>query len=217
MIDISAGRYRRWAQLHHGLDPGSIPGLRGWLRAIWTLARPLVALGLPPTAISVAGAALAGAAVGVVRAIPLLAVGLLALSVLCDALDGAVALLAERASRAGMIADAVCDRIADVAFVVVIYRCGAPLWLSALAAASALGIEGWRLARAGVARTTITVAERPSRFVCAVVAAVSVAFSPAAWPAVACAAVLSGLGALAVVQLWSARPRSARTGSSRRP
>ena len=207
-------RDRRWAQLHSGLDPGSIPGLRCWLRSMWTLARPLVALGLPPTAISVAGAVLACAAVGVVRAIPLLAMGLLALSVLCDGLDGAVALIAERASRAGAIADAVCDRIADLAFAAVIYRCGAPLWLSALTAASVLGIEGWRLARAGIARTTITVAERPTRFICAAVAAVLVATLPAAWPAVVCASVLLGLGALGLAQLGSAQLGSAQLRSA---
>lgn len=179
------------------------------MRAIWALARPLVALGLPPTAISVTGAVLAGAAVGVVRAFPLLAILALVLSVLCDALDGAVALLAERASQAGMIVDAVCDRIADLAFVAVIYRCGAPLWLSALAAASMLGIEGWRLARAGVARTTITVAERPTRFVCAALAVAALDVSPAVWPAVVCASVLLGLGVIGVVQLARARFGSA--------
>ena len=129
-----------------------------WLRCVWTIARPFKAI--PPLAITVAGAA---AAVVAVIVAPAVALVLVVASVLCDALDGAVALAAGRVSKLGSVADKVADRIADSAFALVVWQCGAPLWIALTAGASTLIVEGVRLVRGGAALARITVAERPTR------------------------------------------------------
>src|SRR5262249_1292180 len=104
----------RWSQLHHGLVPS--PLVRAWLRPMWTLARPLAALRVPPTAVTVAGVGLAGAAVLVAERWPLAALACVLAAAVADGLDGAIAVVAGRASRFGAVADTVADRIADTAF-----------------------------------------------------------------------------------------------------
>ena len=169
---------------------------------MWTLARPLAAARVPPNAITVAGAVLAVDAALFADRVPLAALGLIVASALCDGLDGAVAVVSGRATRVGAVADGLADRIADCAFALAIWRCGAPLWLAATAGALSLVHELSRTVLGGRLRTTITVAERPTRVICAALAAASAAVSDASWPPTVCAAVwagaaLIGLGRLA--------------------
>jgi len=188
-----------WAELHHGLDPGRVPLLRPWLRFVWTIARPLRPV--PPLAITVAGVVLAIVAIGVT---PWAAVVLVLASVLCDALDGAVALAADRATHFGSIADKVADRIADTAFALVVWRSGAPLWLALAAGSTTLLLEGIRVLRGGAALSRITVAERPTRAICTVLACGSAAVSTTTWPATVCAVVWAVLGVVGIVQVAAA-------------
>ena len=200
MGESGAGRAgltsRGWSELHHGIDPAEVPFLRGWLRIVTALARPV--RGVPPMVFTVAGAGFAVLAVAL-AGWPWVALALVLTAVLCDGLDGAVAVLADRASALGAVADKVADRVADTAFALVIWRCGAPWWLAVLAAALSLGHEALRTVRGGAALSRITVAERPSRVICTVLACVSAGLSAAAWPATVCAAVWV---ALAVVGAW---------------
>ena len=154
-----------WAQLHHGIDPDQVPFLRGWLRLVWATARPVKRV--PPMVFTVAGVVFA---LGAVFAGRWAALVLVLVAVLCDALDGAVALLAGRVSAFGSLADKCADRIADTAFALVVWRCGAPLWLAVAAAAVALLLEGVREVRGGAARAVLSVCERPSRVICTVLA-----------------------------------------------
>jgi archaetidylinositol phosphate synthase len=191
-----------WSRLHYGIDPAGVPLLRGWLRLVTALARPLHRV--PPLVLTVAGAVCAVAAVFVASALPWLALALVLAAVLCDGLDGAVAVQAGRATAAGSVADKLADRIADTAFALVIWRCGAPLWLAVLAAALSLVHEGIRVVRGGRALSTITVAERPSRTICTVLACAAVGITPDAWPATVCAAVWVGLAVIGLGQLLRA-------------
>jgi phosphatidylglycerophosphate synthase len=193
-------RAARWSALHRDLDPATVPLLRPWLRGMWWLAQPLVRLRVAPTVVTVFGVVAAVAAGPAVGLSPWLALGLVVAAVLADGLDGAVALLAGRAGAAGARADAVADRVADCAFAAVIWRCGAPWWLAGLAAAISLVHEGVRARRPGSA-VRITVAERPTRAICTVLAAGSAGVSSAAWPASVCAGVWVGLGVAGLVQL----------------
>jgi CDP-diacylglycerol--glycerol-3-phosphate 3-phosphatidyltransferase len=186
-----------WAQLHHGIDPGTVPFLRSWLRLVWAIARPLK--GVPPVAFTVGGAVLAVAAVFTGRW-PALALVLAA--VLCDALDGAVALASGRVSAFGSLADKTADRIADTAFALVIWRCGAPLWIALGAATISLVLEGTRELRRGRALAVISVCERPSRVICTVLACVSAPWG--AWAPTTCAAVWIALGVVALGQVATA-------------
>jgi len=100
---------------------------------MWTLARPLVGVRAPPTAVTVVGVGLAVLAPVIAARLPLAALALVVAAALCDGLDGAVAVVGERATRAGAIADSIADRLADTAFALTLWSCGAPLWLALLA------------------------------------------------------------------------------------
>lgn len=186
-----------WSQLHHGIDPRTVPLLLFWLRGMWAVAARL--RGTPPTAITAAGVVLAAAAVTVARSLPGPAAVLVAAAALCDGLDGAVAVVADRASVIGARADAVADRICDVLFAAVLWRCGAPWWLSLLAGGFALAVDAVRRLRRIPDR--ITVAERPTFAVCAVLGCASAAVSAHQWPVVTCAAVWLAATCVGLAQL----------------
>ena len=184
-----------WSALHRGLRPS--PLVRRWLTLMWTLARPLAEARVPPAAITAAGVLLAVDAPLLAARLPLVALVLVLAAALCDGLDGAVALLQARTTRAGAVADTIADRIADTAFALVIWQAGAPLWQALVAAALSVGLE---LARR---RPLITVAERPTRVICTALACVSAAISDAAWPPTVCAAVWVAATLVAFVQITS--------------
>jgi phosphatidylglycerophosphate synthase len=199
---LSTSAEAAWARLHHGVDPGRVPFLRPWLRIAWSCARPLHAV--PPMAVTVLGVVLALDALLLAADQPWVALVLVLMATWCDALDGAIAVVADRASGRGAIADKVADRVADTAFALTIWRCGAPLWLAILAAAISLAHEAIREALGGARRSRITVAERPTRVICTVLATGAAGVSTATWPVTVCAAVWAGLGVIGVVQV--ARP-----------
>jgi CDP-diacylglycerol--glycerol-3-phosphate 3-phosphatidyltransferase len=182
-----------WSRLHQGLTPS--PLVRRWLRLVWTLARPLAGVRVPPTSVTVVGVVLAVLAPVIAAALPLAALALVVAAALCDGLDGAIAVVGGRATRSGAVADAVADRVADTAFALTMWRCGAPLWLALLAGGLSLAQE---LARR---RVVITVAERPTRVICAALACGSAAVSDAAWPPTVCAAVWVAATVVALAQL----------------
>lgn len=184
-----------WSARHRGLRPS--PLVRRWLTLMWTLARPLAEARVPPAAITGAGVLLAVDAPLLAARLPLVALVLVLAAALCDGLDGAVALLQARTTRAGAVADTIADRIADTAFALVIWQAGAPLWLALVAAALSVGLE---LARR---RPLITVAERPTRVICTALACVSAAISDAAWPPTVCAAIWVAATLVAFVQITS--------------
>lgn len=200
-------RIARWSALHHGIDPTQVPLLAGWLRGMWGIAGVLARLGVPPTAVTVTGVVLAVSAVAAAGSLPLLAAALVLLAAVCDAVDGAVAVVANRATAAGARADAIADRCCDVAFALVLGRCGAPWAVAAAAAALAVVVDTLR--RALRVPATITVAERPTVTVCAVLGCLCAAVSDAAWPVLLCAVVWLAACCLAAIQLLLASGRSA--------
>jgi len=194
--DSPADRAGRWSALHHGIDPRRGPFLLPWLRLLWWLAGPL--RGVPPTAITALGVVLAVDAALLAADHPGWAAVAVVLAGLCDGLDGAVAVVADRATRLGAVADAIADRLADLAFAAVLWRAGAPLGLAAVCGALAVGVDGLRRWRHVPAR--ITVGERPSWTICAALAGGSAAVTSAGWPVPTCAAVWCGLGVVALAQ-----------------
>jgi phosphatidylglycerophosphate synthase len=197
MADPAAG----WSALHHDIDPAAVPLLGPWLRLMWWLARPLVRLSVPPLVVTCVGVILAVDALLLGAREPWIALVLVLAAALCDGLDGAVALLANRAGALGSLADKVADRIADSCFALVLWRCGAPLWLAMVAGGLSLLHEGFRTMRGGVLLSRITVAERPTRVICAALACGCAGVSAASWPPTVCAAVWVGLAGLGLLHL----------------
>ena len=111
--------FRRWSLLHEGIDPGGVRFVRGWLSIAYAVARPLAAARIPPTVVTLAGLLTAVATVpiaGLGARWPLLGLVLVVASGLLDNLDGAVAVLTDRVTARGALADTICDRLADAAY-----------------------------------------------------------------------------------------------------
>ncbi len=165
------GYYERWSKLHGGYDPTRSRVVAGWLRIAFVVGRPLARRGVAPDALTGWGLLL-GATVPVVAAVggrwPLLAAALVTASGLVDNLDGAVAVLTDRASRFGYVLDSVVDRLVDGCYLVALWRLGAPAgWC--VAAGAGLGLLEYTRARATAAGMddigVVTVGERPTRIV----------------------------------------------------
>lgn len=194
---------RRWSAAHGGVHAS--PLVRRWLDGVRGAASPLAAAGVSPSAVTAVGLAVSLASLAPALAggrWALLAAALLAAGALADALDGAVAVLADRATRTGAVLDAVCDRVADAVALAVLWLLGAPAWL-VLAAAGAGQLQEYARARAqaeGMAGPgAVTVSERPTRVAVAAMFALGVGCYPAAggtWAAAgaAVAAVLALVG-----------------------
>lgn len=175
----------RWSVAHEGYDARGTRLLRGWLRLVYALARPLARAGVQPDvvtvwtiwlALSVVVLTAAGGAAAVAAAFVLVVSGL------GDALDGAVAVLTGRTTRWGYVLDSVVDRANDGLFVVAAWTVGAPAWL-AVACGAAFGLLEYLRARAGNAGMhhvdVITVGERPVRVICCALAVGSAGIVPA--------------------------------------
>jgi CDP-diacylglycerol--glycerol-3-phosphate 3-phosphatidyltransferase len=208
--------FARWSALHGGYDPASSPYVSGWLTVVHSLARPFVALRVPPWAVSLLGLLLSGAAVPAAVAGGgwlWLAALLLLLSGLADGVDGAVAVQTGRASAGGYVLDSVVDRGSDLLALVVLWQVGAPAGVCVAAGAATFLLEYMR-ARATAAGMSdvgvVTVAERPARVVLTVAVLVGAAVTDGhllrstpggQWWATLGAWVWLGLGTVALVQL----------------
>jgi CDP-diacylglycerol--glycerol-3-phosphate 3-phosphatidyltransferase len=191
------GYLDRWSALHGGYDARSSRLVGGWLRLAYSAARPFAAAGLSPNAVTVLALVVSAAVVPVAAAggrWPLLAAAAAVAAGLLDNVDGTVAVLTERVTRVGYVLDSACDRLADAAYLLALWRLGAPAGLS-VAAGAALGLLEYVRARAGNAGLgeigVVTVGERPTRIVVAAVALLCAGLYPAA------AVLAAGLGAAA--------------------
>ena len=179
------GYLDRWQELHGGHDPRHARLTEAWLRGVYRVGRPLAAAGVSPGAVTAAGVLVAFAAD--LAAAPggrwaLAAAGLIVLSALLDALDGAVAVIADRATRLGQVLDSVADRAADAAYLIVLWQLDGHPETTAGAGAALVLLEYTR-ARAAVAGITeiavVTVGERPTRVILVALAVLAAGIAPA--------------------------------------
>lgn len=189
----------RWSALHGDLDVGRSALVRGWLRLVYRLGRPLARIGLAPdllTAWGLVAGALALALADLGEGWPLVAALVVAASGLLDGLDGAVAVLADRVTAFGSVLDSVVDRVVDGLYLLALWRLGAPAGPCVLAGAAVLLLEYTR-ARAGSAGMAeigiVTVGERPTRVILTVLTLVACSAYAGS------AARVAGAGALAVL------------------
>ncbi|MGW6032687.1 CDP-alcohol phosphatidyltransferase family protein [Gordonia terrae] len=166
-----------WSELHGGIDPRTSFWVRNWVLISHGCARPLVRLGISPntvTALGVIATALALCLTILGDWWALLAAFVILLAALLDGIDGAIAAQTGTASRWGRINDAVADRFSDVMLVGILVVVGAPAWLGATIAVLTLILEITRATAQAVGMTgpgAVTVWERPSRVILAVIAA----------------------------------------------
>jgi phosphatidylglycerophosphate synthase len=200
------GYFDRWAVTHGGYDPRSNALVSWWLAIAYAVARPLAAARVPPDLVTVAGLLATGVAVLLARGEGWLLLGAAALVVvagLLDNVDGAVAVLRDRATSWGAVVDPVTDRAGDLLMVLALGLAGAPWWVCALGGALMFLLEYVR-ARAAVVGMTdlgvVTVWERPTRVIVTAAFLASAAALGDPWPALG-AWVWVGLGVIGLVQL----------------
>lgn len=167
------GYLARWQALHGGYDPRAARLTGSWLRVVHRVAAPLAARRVSPDAVTWSALLPAAAAVGTAYAggrWPLLGAFLIAASGLLDAVDGAVAVMTDRATRFGFVLDSLVDRLVDGLLLVSLWLLGAPPGL-AVAAGTGLVLLEYTRARAGFAGMTdiglVTLGERPTRVILA--------------------------------------------------
>jgi len=142
-----------WADLHLTQPPTGFVG--AWLRASAAVARPLAKAGISPNAVTVAAMVVGVAAVPLALIDgwlgPALACLAVTLSGLLDALDGAIAVQAQRATKVGFLLDSALDRVADAAFPAALaIAAGEGAWVAVAATAACWYLEYVR-ARASLA------------------------------------------------------------------
>ncbi|BCB82620.1 CDP-alcohol phosphatidyltransferase family protein [Phytohabitans flavus] len=156
----------RWAQLHGGFDPRKAgPLVRGWLRVSYLIGKGLARIGISPGGVTFGGLLLCVAVPLLVHR-PALASVFVVLAAMADSVDGATAVVTNRATRLGYLYDSLVDRLGEAAWLIAFYLVGAPAVL--VVAAGALS---WlheyvraRVTAAGMRDIgVVTVGERPTR------------------------------------------------------
>jgi len=163
--------FARWSALHGGYDPRTSRLTGGWLSMTYVVARPFIAARVAPDVITLGGALLAGVAVWFAALggrWVLAAAAVIVLSAIFDNVDGAVAVMTDRASRWGYVLDSLVDRVSDCLFLLALWFVGAPVWACVVGGVLMFVLEYAR-ARAGSAGMSevgvITVWERPTRVI----------------------------------------------------
>ena len=151
-----------WSKLHGDAQISGI--VKGWLNVSYFITKPLAKIRISPN-----GLTLFGLVFGVLLYLNVQSVWapiFLVLSLICDGIDGSMAIITGKFSKWGAILDSVIDRLTEVFWVLALYSLGIDinLLLSVLVLSA---IQEYLRARAGgvgvVEVGVVTYAERPVR------------------------------------------------------
>ena len=154
--------YTSWSNLHGNAKISGF--VKGWLAISYLLVRPLAKLKVTPNILTLSG--LFFGVLLYLNALSNWAVLLLVLSLICDGIDGSLAIITNKASKWGGILDSVADRITEVFWALTFIKLGADqnVVITALVLAA---VQEYLRARAGGLGLTdvgvVTIAERPVR------------------------------------------------------
>ena len=199
----------RWRTLHGGYDPRSSRLVGPWLTVIYALARPFARIGVPPDVVTLLGLAVSGVVVWLCALGDrwvLLAAFVVGASGILDSLDGAVAVLTDRATPWGAVLDSVVDRVSDVLYLVALWLVGAPVWVCVLAGVVVLVHEYARARATAIGMDdvgVVTIGERPTRVIVVAMFLLGAGIytASASWWATLGAYASLGVGVVALVQL----------------
>lgn len=151
-----------WSKLH--LDTQVTGIVKGWLSISYVLARLLSALKITPNTLTLLGVVSAVAALFYQRSV--IALVFLVLSLICDGVDGSVAIISRKESKLGAVLDSIADRITEALWFLALYQWGiAPeICLALFALALTQEYARARMASLGFDQIgVVTIAERPVR------------------------------------------------------
>ena len=115
----------KWSALHGGAKLSLV--VRIWLKLSFFLVKPLIRIGLSANAVSILGLLLGVATF--LQAKSTLAILWIALSLICDGLDGTIAILKGTNSRFGAVLDSALDRSTEFFWLLALYQIGIQDWL----------------------------------------------------------------------------------------
>ncbi len=164
--------FDKWSSLHGDTQVKGI--VKGWLSISFFIVKPLAIIKLSPHVLTFAGVL---AAVGTWKyAHSILGILLLAFSLVCDGIDGSLAMVRKVDGDWGALTDSFADRISEFFWALAFYALGAPIIIIAIAWVAA-GTQEYVRARMGglgaKAITAVTIAERPVRAALLFIAMVS--------------------------------------------
>ncbi len=159
---IKANFFAAWSKLHGDAQISGI--VKGWLTISYYLVKPLAKLRVTPNMLSIAGL-IFGVALYLNAQNPW-AIGLLVASLLCDGIDGSLAIITNKASKWGAALDSILDRTTELFWVLTFISIGGNQYIVICAAVLAFAQEYLRARAGGLGLTevgVVTISERPVR------------------------------------------------------
>jgi phosphatidylglycerophosphate synthase len=154
--------FSTWRKLHGDANISGI--VKGWLSISYVVVKPLAKARVTPNVLTITG--LFFGVLLYANAETFWAPVLLVLSLICDGIDGSLAIITNKSTKWGAILDSTIDRFTEIFWVLALYKIGADLKLLiiVLIAASLQEYIRARAAGLGVSEVgIITFAERPVR------------------------------------------------------
>lgn len=154
--------YLAWSKLHGDAKIAGI--VKGWLSISFPTSKALVRIRITPNALTILG--LVFGVLLYMNSNALWAPLILVISLICDGVDGSLAIITGKSSKWGALLDSVVDRLTEVFWILALYSLGvdSKILIAVLILASA---QEYLRARAGGVGLTqvgvVTVAERPVR------------------------------------------------------
>jgi archaetidylinositol phosphate synthase len=154
--------YFAWSKLHGDAKIAGI--VKGWLSISFPTSKALARIRITPNALTILG--LVFGVLLYMNANAIWAPLILVISLICDGVDGSLAIITGKSSKWGALLDSVVDRLTEVFWILALYSLGvdSKILITVLILASA---QEYLRARAGGVGLTqvgvVTVAERPVR------------------------------------------------------
>ena len=151
-----------WSKLHGDAQVSGV--VKAWLNISYLISKPLSRIGVPPNALTISG--LFFGIILYLYAQTIWAPILLVISLICDGIDGSLAILTGKSSKWGALLDSLADRITELFWVLALYKIGVGMNLL-IAVLLIASVQEYLRARAGGLGVNevgvVTPAERPVR------------------------------------------------------
>jgi phosphatidylglycerophosphate synthase len=151
-----------WSKLHGDAKVSGI--VKGWLSISFTVSKALAKMRVTPNALTILG--LVFGILLYMNSNAIWAPLILVISLICDGVDGSLAIITRQSSKWGALLDSVVDRLTEVFWVLAIYSVGvdSKILITVLILASTQEYLRARAGGVGLKQVgVITVAERPVR------------------------------------------------------
>jgi len=151
-----------WSKLHGDAKVSGI--VKGWLSISFTVSKALAKMRVTPNALTILG--LVFGILLYMNSNAIWAPLILLISLICDGVDGSLAIITRQSSKWGALLDSVVDRLTEVFWVLALYSLGVDSKILITVLILALTQEYLRARAGGVGLKqvgVVTVAERPVR------------------------------------------------------